>query len=252
MKATKLARVSVDVKGEIKYDPPCDDILSDPLTDAVCLFIHGYNCDPIASQRAFDQFSHQWRIAEIKKRSRCALIQLNWPSHGNVFEYFSDKERAKAAAPKVADIAWRIHLARKVVHVVTHSMGGYLLSYALRYLKSTSIINRVALMAPDIARHKMNATDPALGSLMQERVEQCRLYYSPSDEALGLSSIINSLMEGRQMTERLGECGLPDYSPANVDAMNAEELGGTPFRHTDYLSNPSMIASVHSFITRGM
>lgn len=104
--------------------------LQDIPTDRdILLLIHGFNNDFKDVTMAYLDFKERVRPAGFRGN----IIGFTWPSYGEWYRYFGDREQVEYAALALLNflLKFRPLLGKKALQVNTHSMGAYLLIRAL-------------------------------------------------------------------------------------------------------------------------
>ncbi|MGI8567900.1 MAG: alpha/beta hydrolase [Methylocella sp.] len=150
----------------------------------ILVFVHGFNTSLEEAR---------FRLAQIVADSRFGGVPVlfDWQSHGGILAYGSDKESATASRDALErllmELAKTPGLGR--VHILAHSMGGWLAMEALRenaiagHTDLGGHLGNVMLAAPDIDlsvfRQQMSRLDGRV---------RVSVYVSSGDRALSLSS----------------------------------------------------------------
>ena len=189
----------------------------------VVFFVHGYNTDPKEALK-------RQRLAEQELRARgfdCMVIGFDWPTGGTALAYAYDRHEAgQAAGALVGGAIFPFALFSTTscpikVHVMAHSMGGYVLREAFRNADSARMsqipndwcIGQVVLFGADVSSQCF-----AIGGDMDPVFQHCgRLtnYFSGYDEALAVSNVKNL-----DISSRVGRVGMPINKPTNEKAID--------------------------------
>jgi esterase/lipase superfamily enzyme len=176
----------------------------------VLVFVHGFNT---SFEEARD------RAAQIVADSRFGgvAVLFTWPTKQELFGYVSDKDSATASRDALQSLLQEISATPGVgkVHVLAHSMGGWLAMEALRQESISGDhdlgghLGQVMLAAPDI--------DFAVFAEQMSHIRPAKVtvFATANDKALSLSSVIAqsrlrvgainpSNPEDREKLERLG------------------------------------------------
>ncbi|MDH3592158.1 MAG: alpha/beta fold hydrolase [Planctomycetota bacterium] len=191
-------RDAAEFFGEVK------NRVDDSETKRAFVFVHGYN---VEFREAV------WRTAQIAWDVQFdgPAILYSWPSQGEIPMYEADKGHARWAVRHLA--AFLTDLRAKTgatsIHLVGHSMGGYVLTEALDRLamkgtEHTAVFKNVILAAPDIdADIFQQYIAPALVNARH----QVTLYASKNDYALvasrnlrGNIQVAGEVRDGRVVT----------------------------------------------------
>ena len=151
----------------------------------VLVFVHGFNT-------SFDEARE--RAAQIVADSRFGgvAVLFTWPTRQDLFGYVSDKDSATASRDGLQGLLQQVSTAPGVgkIHVLAHSMGGWL---AMEALRQESIagdrdlnghLGQVMLAAPDIDLTVFAA------QMSHIRPAKVTVFANVNDRALSLSSAI--------------------------------------------------------------
>jgi esterase/lipase superfamily enzyme len=180
----------------------------------VLVFVHGFNT-------SFDEA--RLRAAQIVADSRFGGVPVlfTWPSKNRLFGYVSDKDSAMASRDALQDLLADLSATPGVgkIHVLAHSMGGWLAMEALRqsaiagHRDLDGHLGEVMLASPDID------LDVFASQMAHLRPAKVTVFATANDRALSLSS---TLAESRQ---RVGA-----INPANPeDKAKLVSLGAQVF-----------------------
>ncbi len=151
----------------------------------VLIFVHGYNT-AFADAR--------WRAGQIAADSRFGGVPIlfTWPTRGGLLSYASDKDSATASRDALQglleDVAKTPGIGK--IHVLAHSMGGWLSMEALRESAIagdrtlSGHLGDVILASPDID------LDVFTQQMARIRPAKVTVFATSNDRALGLSSWI--------------------------------------------------------------
>ncbi|MDB5569872.1 MAG: protein of unknown function hydrolase family protein [Hyphomicrobiales bacterium] len=212
----------------------------------VLIFVHGFNT-------SLDEA--RFRLAQLVNDGRFGGVPVlfTWPSRDNVFAYGSAKENATisrdALSRLMRDVSQTPGVGR--VHVLAHSMGGWL---AMEALRETAIggqhlldgrLGNVMLAAPDIDISVFRQQMARLGSGANVAV-----FSSTGDRALSLSSTLagdrprlgaidpNSARDRAEL-ERLG-----------VKVYDLSSISDGLINHGAYASAPQVIRQIGAQLSR--
>ena len=151
----------------------------------VLVFVHGFNT-PFEEARD--------RTAQIVADSRFGgvAVLFTWPTKHELFGYVSDKDNATASRDALQSLLQEIGATPGVgkVHVLAHSMGGWLAMEALRQeaiagdRDLSGHLGDVMLASPDIDM------DVFAGQMARLRPANVTVFATANDRALSLSSAI--------------------------------------------------------------
>lgn len=165
----------------------------------VLIYIHGFNNSFQYSAKQFSLF-----VQANKDEKTCFLV-FAWAGH-MPGEYLSDRKRAIASAKEFCPILESLTLCENTrIHIMTHSMGGYLLWKALGLSKTIRLEN-VFFVASDIKKSRIKS-DP----LRLERTgAHISNYAYKGDNALYWSRYVSS------MQSKIGTTTLKGFSNINL------------------------------------
>ena len=159
----------------------------------VLVFVHGFNTP-------FDEARD--RAAQIVADSRFGgvAVLFTWPTKHELFGYVSDKDNAMASRDALQALLQEISATPGVgkVHVLAHSMGGWLAMEALRQAAIagdrdlSGRLGEVMLASPDIDM------DVFAAQMSHLRPADVTVLATANDRALSLSSAIAQSREGRR------------------------------------------------------
>jgi esterase/lipase superfamily enzyme len=185
----------------------------------VLVFVHGFNTP-------FDEARD--RTAQIVADSRFGgvAVLFTWPTKHELFGYVSDKDNATASRDALQSLLQEIGATPGVgkVHVLAHSMGGWLAMEALRQeaiagdRDLSGHLGDVMLASPDIDM------DVFAGQMARLRPANVTVFATANDRALSLSSAI------AQSRQRVGA-----INPSNPeDRERLEALGAKVYDLTKF------------------
>jgi len=156
----------------------------------VLVFVHGFN-------NSFDEA--RLRTAQIVADSRFGgvPVMFTWPSKNELFGYVSDKDSAMASRDALQELLTQISATPGVgkIHVLAHSMGGWLAMEALRqsaiagHRDLDGHLGEIMLASPDID------VDVFASQMARLRPAKVTVFATANDRALSLSS---TLAQSRQ------------------------------------------------------
>jgi len=178
------------------------------------IFVHGYNTNfPEAL------FRHVQMSADAGVTEGGAAILFAWPSAASYSGYITDRDAATASRDQLVDLLVSVTKGsgRGQSILFGHSMGGWMVSEALRQLKLTGrddVIKKlnVILAAPDIDAEVFRTQMSVIGPLSPPM----KILVSPDDVALSVSS----LLSGNKL--RVGQIDVSD--PAVQAAARAAKV----------------------------
>lgn len=205
----------------------------------VLVFVHGFNT---SFEEARD------RAAQIVADSRFGgvAILFTWPNKQELFGYVSDKDSAMASRDALQTLLQDVGSTPGVgkVHVLAHSMGGWLAMEALRQASIAGDrdlgghLGEVMLASPDID------LDVFAAQMRHLRPAKVTVFATANDRALSLSSAI------AQSRQRVGA-----INPANPeDRQKLESLGAKVYDlssfsdgfigHAAYADTPDVLHAI--------
>ncbi|MCV6586498.1 MAG: alpha/beta fold hydrolase [Marinibacterium sp.] len=188
----------------------------------VLIFVHGYNTS---------QGDMLDRLALIRDGLRSngydgALVGFDWPSDGDLRSYGADRTDARRVAPHLVGdgILPLLELdPRPRVHVLAHSMGGFVVMRALCDFADDQSsenwsVDQVMFASADVDARALG--QGALGGVvMRHRSARFTNYFSSRDQVLEFSHRVI-----HPKADRAGRVGLPDRDlPEQVDVYCNEQ-----------------------------
>lgn len=232
-------------------------------SDDILIYVHGYNTSFNVAAIRCAQLAY-----DLNYKGKALFF--SWPSRGGAIglvEYNVDKKRANENVKYLAEFLSKIAVStNKKIHIIAHSMGGYILAHALAsiqddVLKNPShfsnrlkenkgkIINQVVFAAPDIAENDFRIifTEHKL-----ERIAQgFTLYSIKNDEVLKASRLFNHFIE-KNGSPRLGDSSLAFFSLDGMDTVDArEEVVSQVFGHSYYAEDKRMVTDLFLLFNNG-
>ncbi len=199
----------------------------------VLVFVHGFNT-------SFDEA--RLRATQIAADAHFggAMVLFTWPSKSDVFGYVSDKDSATASRDALQELLHDLGQAPGVgkVHVLAHSMGGWLSMEALRASAIagdrtlSGHLGDVILASPDI--------DMTVFASQMARIRPAdvTVFATPNDRALSLSSFIAS---SRQRVGAIDASKAEDR--AEIEALGAKVVDITAYSDADRFINHTVFAN---------
>lgn len=216
-------------------------------TDAVLLFVHGFNVEFDEALVRTAQLSQDLSRDETYKVG--VPVLYSWPSAGalSLEDYRGDRDRSLGAAPYLEEfldlLTEDIDVER--INIIAHSMGNRVLTQALEdyardYLERHNrddLEFRILLVAADVERDIFDAANGVFDNLDAN----VTIYTSDTDRALHVSSFVNE--EGRK---RLGDTDKnrpyirrsQNYQTIDATAVTTELFG---IGHNYYSDNPTIL-----------
>ena len=205
----------------------------------VLVFVHGFNTP-------FDEARD--RTAQIVADSRFGgvAVLFTWPTKHELFGYVSDKDNATASRDALQSLLQEISATPGVgkVHVLAHSMGGWLAMEALRQAAIagerdlSGHLGEVMLASPDIDM------DVFAGQMARLRPANVTVFATANDRALSLSS---ALAQSRQRVGAINPSKPEDRE--RLEALGAKVYDLTSFSdgfidHGAYADAPDVLHAI--------
>ena len=201
-----------------------------PADKDTLLLIHGFNNDFVDVTKAYLDFEKRIRQAGFQGN----VVGFTWPSYGQWFQYFGDKEQVEYAAPALVKFLQKFlpRLGQNALHFNTHSMGAYLLFRALKsYPGNGVIIGDVTCFAADVSNDVLEKGK--IGNRAARKIKRLTSYFNRHDPVLGASAFAN--VDGRL---GLNGADQPDLLPSNAfQADCSTVIEG----HSDYRKNADVM-----------
>jgi esterase/lipase superfamily enzyme len=198
----------------------------------ILVFVHGFNT-------SFDDARSRAPQIVADARFGGVAVLFTWPSRSELFRYVSDKDSATASRDALQALLHDLGQTPGVgkIHVLAHSMGGWLTMEALR---ASSIagdrtlsghLGDVILASPDIDM------DVFASQMTRIRPANVTVFATPNDKALSLSS---ALASSRQ---RLGavDASKPE-DRAEIESLGAKVVDITAYADADRFINHAVYA----------
>ena len=208
-----------------------EKVLEDIPTGQPTLFlIHGFNHEFEDVTKAYLDFEKRIRQAGFQGN----VIGFTWPSFGQWYMYYGDKEQVEYAAPALVKFLQKFlpRLGQNALQVNTHSMGAYLLFRALKsYPGNGVIIGDVTCFAADVSNDVLEKGK--IGNRAARKIKRLTSYFNRHDPVLGASAFAN--VDGRL---GLNGADQPDLLPSNAfQADCSTVIEG----HSDYRKNADVM-----------
>ena len=223
-------------------------------TDVV-IYIHGYNVSWKESVGA--AISLQFMLNKDKSESdkKIMVVLFSWPSKGSMMPfaaYNSDRNSARDSAEAVgrAILKLRDYLGtlreksinkdsircNQEIHLLTHSMGNYVMQNALNKIIEESkgqylpqIFQNIFLCAPDVDDNVLEIGKPM--ERLHEIAKNITIYYNNNDKAMDISDITKGNIE------RLGHNGNAHLNLVHnkVQQVDCTNIVSGVIQHSYYL-----------------
>jgi esterase/lipase superfamily enzyme len=211
----------------------------------ILVFVHGFNT-------SFDEARSRATQIVADARFGGVAVLFTWPTRSELFGYVSDKDSATASRDALQALLHDLGQTPGVgkIHVLAHSMGGWLSMEALRQSAIAGDrdlgghLGDVILASPDIDME-------VFASQMQRiRPANVTVFATPNDRALSISSVIASSRqrvgaidaskpEDRQEIERLGAKVVDITAYADADRF---------ISHAVYADSPEVLKAIGATI----
>lgn len=216
------------------------------------VFIHGFKVSFTGALQAAAMLAQNLTVGG----QPINVVVFSWPSDGEAtpwMSYYSDREDARASGASVARAFLKFRdfvvaldqqdYCQRRVHLLTHSMGAYVLRQALQALIAknrdglTRLFDQIMLSAPDEDDDAFE-TDTKL-RLLPRIGRQVTVYYNPNDKGLTVSNLTKA------NPDRLGSDGprLVDLMPKKVALVDCRVVAGDadPFlEHSYYIRSQAV------------
>ena len=180
----------------------------------ILFFVHGFNVSHQAAREAHLKVSAQLKTCGWSG----LLVSYDWPSDGLVFAYLADRANARLAANtlvtsgiKLLQAAQRVD-CRINVHVMAHSMGGFVVQQAFTWAYQDVPpdwgVAQLIFVAADVDSTVFSAGTPSANKFDQH-AGRLTAYCSGYDKALMVSNA-----KRLELEPRVGRAGLPSDAPA--------------------------------------
>ncbi len=153
----------------------------------ILVFVHGFNT-------SFDDARSRTARIVADARFGGVAVLFTWPSRSELFGYVSDKDSATASRDALQALLHDLGQTPGVgkIHVLAHSMGGWLSMEALRQSAIAGDrtlgghLGDVILASPDIDM------DVFASQMARVRPANVTVFATPNDKALSISSVLAS------------------------------------------------------------
>lgn len=235
------------------------DRMAGERTDTL-VFVHGFNVTFDGALHAAARLTQDVALGGRELN----VVLFSWPSDGEAvpfMSYYSDREDARASGPALARAFLKLReyliklpddkYCQRCIHVLTHSMGAYVLRHGLQSIVAkdpnsiTRLFDQIMLAAPD-------EDDDALESDAKLRLlprigRQVTVYFNPNDKGLIVSD------KTKTNPDRLGSDGprMTDLIPKKVVLVDCRNVAGhaDPFtEHSYYIRSRSMAQDISAVV----
>ena len=205
----------------------------------VLVYVHGFNTSFEESRLRSAQI-----VADIHFGG--VPVLFTWPTKAQVFGYVSDKDSAMASRDALQDVLTQISATPGVgkVHILAHSMGGWLAMEALRqsalsgHRDLDGHLGEVMLASPDI---DMEVFDSQMARIRPANVT---VFATANDRALSLSS---ALAQSRQRVGAINPANPEDKARIEAAGAKVYDLSSASagfIDHDAYAVAPDVLRSI--------
>lgn len=204
------------------------------------LFIHGFNV-------AFDDAVRRTGQIAFDLDFGGVAMTYSWPSQASLSAYTIDEANAEWSIPHLTQFLIDLQENTEIdkIHVIAHSMGTRVLSYALANAKDEGFdldLHNVILAAPDIDADVFK--DQILPKLT-DATDKLTMYASSDDTALKLSQSIHG-------SSRLGLSGASLLVMGGMDTVNASGIDTSMLGHGYYGSHKVVVTDIFNLVIKGL
>lgn len=204
------------------------------------LFIHGFNV-------AFDDAIRRTGQIAFDLDFGGVAMAYSWPSQASLTAYSVDEANAEWSIPHLTQFLMDLQENTEIekIHVIAHSMGTRVLSYALANAKDEGFdldLHNVILAAPDIDADIFK--DQILPKL-SIATDKLTMYASSDDTALKLSQSIHG-------NSRLGLSGASLLVMQGMDTVNASGIDTSMLGHGYYGSHKVVVTDIFNLVIKGL
>ncbi|MDF2376295.1 MAG: alpha/beta hydrolase [Verrucomicrobiales bacterium] len=204
------------------------------------LFIHGFNV-------AFDDAVRRTGQIAFDLDFGGVAMTYSWPSKASLTAYTVDEANAEWSIPHLTQFLMDLQENTEIdkIHVIAHSMGTRVLSYALANAKDEGFdldLHNVILAAPDI---DADIFKDQIFPKLSVATEKLTMYASSDDAALKLS-------QGIHGNSRLGLSGASLHVLGGMDTVNASGIDTSMLGHGYYGSQKVVVTDIFNLIIKGL
>lgn len=204
------------------------------------LFIHGFNVPFDDAIRRTGQIAFDLDFGGV-------ALAFSWPSQGSLRSYTVDEANAEWAIPHLTQFLMDLQEKTEIekIHVIAHSMGTRVLSYALANAKDEGFdldLNNVILAAPDI---DVDVFKDQILPKISDASDTLTMYASSDDTALKVSQTIHGV-------PRLGLSGDHILVTPGMDTINASGIDTSMIGHGYYGSAKVVVTDIFNLIIKGL
>ena len=211
----------------------------------ILVFVHGFNTSYDEARSRSAQIVADVRFGGV-------AVLFTWPSRSELFGYVSDKDSATASRDALQALLHDLGQTPGVgkIHVLAHSMGGWLSMEALRQSAIAGDkdlgghLGQVILASPDIDM------DVFASQMARIRPASVTVFATPNDRALSVSSMIAS---SRQRVGAIDASKPEDRK--EIEALGAKVVDISAYADADrfishavYADSPQVLSEIGSKI----
>ena len=224
------------------------------------VFVHGYNVSFREGLKAAAELGQ--KLAGVAEGRGVNVFLFSWPSDGSMapfLAYANDRRDAAASGAALARGMLKVfdyltglnpqEMCNQRLHLMCHSMGGYVLRHAVQeFIRQSSerpvrIFDQVLLMAPD-------EDDDAFEHdyklrLLPRIARRVNVYFNRNDRAMAVSDITKA------NPERLGDDGprQPFQIPAKVTQIDCTAVVSGVIEHSYYKDCPRVVEDLTAVLS---
>ncbi len=204
------------------------------------LYVHGYNID-------FEKSCRRSGIFQKSLGLQDRLLLFSWPADGNMLKYTWDEADLVWSVPHIAQFLENLvsKTGNSRVDIVAHSLGARGVMQALVRLayreRSSTMLNELVLMAPDIDTDSFRQELPILQSV----TKRISIYVSDNDKALRLSQEVHGYPRLGQAGENLSV--FDGVETIDISGINTRRISG----HLYHLFSPEVIKDLTELLHTG-
>ncbi|MEM1444214.1 MAG: alpha/beta hydrolase, partial [Verrucomicrobiota bacterium] len=204
------------------------------------LFVHGFNVPFDDAVRRTGQIAFDLDFAGV-------ALTFSWPSQGSLKAYTIDEANAEWAVPHLTQFLMDLQEKTEIekIHVIAHSMGTRVLSYALANARDEGFdldLQNVILAAPDI---DVDVFKDQILPKITEASDTLTMYASSDDTALKVSQTIHGVA-------RLGLSGDSILVAPGMDTVNASGIDTSMLGHGYYGSHKVVVTDIFNLVIKGL
>lgn len=204
------------------------------------LFVHGFNVPFDDAVRRTGQIAFDLDFGGV-------ALSYSWPSQGSLKAYTIDEANAEWSVPHLTQFLMDLQEQTEIerIHVIAHSMGTRVLSYALANARDEGFdldLHNVILAAPDI---DVDVFKEQILPKITEASDKLTMYASSDDTALKVSQTIHGVA-------RLGLSGDHILVTPGMDTVNASGIDTSMIGHGYYGSAKVVVTDIFNLVIKGL